>query len=328
MVAALLLLRDGYEVIGLTVDTGHGDVSEGSQAARELGIPHITADYRKDFKEYVTEYLVSEYLSGRTPNPCAVCNRRVKWPALIEAALDADAMVATGHYAVAGKHPLTGRYAVRESSAGTKDQTYMLYGLGQETLERALFPLGCYGKPEVRRIAAERGLSSAGKPDSQDICFIKDGDMERFIKENSDAGSPPGKFTDPDGNALGMHGGIAFYTPGQRKGIRIPGGFRRYVKKIDAESNTVVLSAEEELFSTDMTVSEVAWMAYEPLAEGAFLTLKAKIRSAHTAADCAVKYSNGRLACEFAKPQRAVAPGQSAVFYDEYGYVACGGVID
>ena len=333
--AACILLEQGYDVIGVTMQIWQSEAAEESgccgqtavddarRVADALGIPYYVLNMKKEFQSGVIDYFLKEYPRGRTPNPCVACNRFVKWGALLgkALALGADCM-ATGHYAQVRRHPLTGRLCIK--SAGDKDQSYALYSLTQAQLEKTLLPVYGRSKKEIRELAKSAGLPVADKPDSQEICFIPDGDYAAFI-ERAGYGSPPGDFINESGKIIGRHNGIIRYTIGQRKGL---GSFGRpiYVKKIDAEKNTVTL-ADDALFN-EMIVEEINWMACPPDAPDADLPSRVKIRYSHVPAECAVKILPGaKIRCVFSEPQRAVTPGQAAVFYDCEGNIICGGEI-
>ena len=267
-VAAYLLKEQGYEVIGVTMQIwqsetkcevekkggccGISAVEDARRVAEVLDIPYYVMNFRTEFKRDVIDYFVREYRLGRTPNPCIACNRFVKWEALLERSLLLGAAyIATGHYAQV--HCLeNGRYALGLSKTAAKDQTYALYNLTQRQLSHTLMPIGAYEKPEVRAIAAAAGLPVAAKPDSQEICFVPDGDYARFIDESTGEPSAPGNFVDTAGQVLGQHRGITHYTVGQRKGLGIAFGEPRYVTALRPETNEVVLGTGEEVFSSKL----------------------------------------------------------------------------
>ena len=239
--AAYLLKEEGYEVIGVTMGMwqepgeteGCGNLSavkDASHVAEKLGIEFHVLDFRKEFRENVVDYFINSYERGMTPNPCIACNRHVKWAALLDYAnkIGAD-YIATGHYARIEKHPVTGRYSIKASVTATKDQTYALYRLTQEQLERTLMPVGSYEKDEIRKIAVNIDDFIAKKSDSQDICFIPDGDYGAFLERERGKNHCPGNFVDMEGNILGQHKGLIYYTVGQRKGLGIAFGKRMYM---------------------------------------------------------------------------------------------------
>lgn len=334
-VAALLLKQQGYDVEGVTVDLlKHCDdaknMEDGWEDARRvadfLGIRHHTVDFRREFQERVIDYFAGEYLAGRTPNPCVVCNRFVKWEALLAAAKDLGAeYIATGHYARIERLS-NGRYTVRSSVTAQKDQTYALYRLTQEQLKRTLMPVGEYGKEIIRRMAEEAGLPVANKPDSQDICFVPDNDYAQLIARVAGDRVPgPGHFVTSDGKVLGEHEGITHYTVGQRRGLKLPMGSRVFVTEIRTETNEVVIGGNEELFTDRILCRNLNFMAIEDLE--APRQVRARIRYNHPGEYCRIEKIGEDLAeCRFEKKVRAATPGQSVVFYEEE-HVLGGGVI-
>ena len=336
-VAALLLKEQGWEVVGITMQTWDPEETEGlphGQAALEdarcvadyLNIPHYVMDFHKEFKRYVVDYFTGEYLRGRTPNPCVVCNRRVKWEALLEKSAGLGvSMVATGHYARICRLS-NGRLAVKQAAFQAKDQTYALYNLTQGQLSRTLMPLGEMEKEEIRRIARQAGIPVAQKPDSQEICFIPDKDYAGFIRRYTGASVPEGDFVDQEGRVLGRHRGIIHYTVGQRKGLDLAMGHPVFVTAIRPETNQVVIGNGEDVFTKSLQCSNLNWMAIDGL-HGEAVRVNAKIRYAHKGAACTIREIGEDLVeCEFDEPVRAVTPGQAVVFYDG-GCVAGGGII-
>lgn len=341
-VAAWLLKQQGYDVIGVTMQIwqeetsdiveenggccGLSAVEDARRVAARIGIPYYVMNFRDVFKEKVIDNFVSEYEKGRTPNPCIMCNRYVKWEALLDkaVALGAD-YIATGHYAKVICLD-NGRYAVEKAAFDRKDQTYALYNLNQYQLAHTLMPVGDYDKEDVRRIAAEIGLSVANKPDSQDICFVPDGNYQSFMEEYTGRRLPDGNFVDKNGNILGHHKGIGAYTIGQRKGLNLSMGHPVFVTSIDPEHNEVIIGENEELFHRSLYASHLNLMSLASLKEPKRLT--AKIRYAHKAAACTARQlSDGRLYVSFDEPQRAITPGQAVVLYDGQ-IVAGGGIIE
>nr|WP_294681602.1 tRNA 2-thiouridine(34) synthase MnmA [uncultured Anaerotignum sp.] len=330
-VAAYLLKQQGYEVIGVTLRMWEGEGTEASIAdaqrvAASIGIPFEVLDCRETFRTCVVEDFIRQYQKGLTPNPCIVCNRMVKEQALLEQAKKIGAAhIATGHYARIEKHPKTMRYAIRNSATAQKDQTYALYRLSQEQLGAMLLPIGAYTKDEVRRMAEAVDGFVAKKGDSQDICFIPDGDYAAFIEKEGGKKGKSGNFVDMDGNVLGKHKGLIHYTVGQRKGLGIALGKPVFVYGVDAERNEVILSDNAALFQTKLYAGNLAYMAYDKFEDGQrFL---AKIRYAHKPAWCTVKMVGAdKLEVVFDEPQRAITPGQSLVLYDGE-FVAGGGFV-
>ncbi len=338
-VAAFLLKEKGYDVIGVTLRTWMSDdgedgrcceIDDAAAVARKLGIPYHPFNCTSLFKEKVTDPFVRSYLDATTPNPCIECNRYVKWEGLLNYAkvLGAD-LIATGHYA----HVLrldNGRYTVKTASHAAKDQTYMLYKLTQDQLSHTLMPLGDLSKEEVRKIASDAGIPVADKPDSQEICFVPDGDYAGYIKKNAEGLIPgEGNFVDEDGNILGLHKGIIHYTVGQRKGLGIAMGYPVFVKKINKRTNEVVLSDDASLYSDSLTCRDVNFLSIEGLRPGQKLSCRAKIRYHHKPAPAVVEaLDNDRILITFDEPVRAVTPGQSTVFYDDNECVIGGGIIE
>jgi len=320
-VSAYLLKKAGYDVLGVTL-VNHAfaqpAVNDAKEVAEKLGIKHVVADRSEKFKNIVERYFISEYLNGRTPNPCIICNPLVKWDALMSVKEEYNAKyVATGHYAKIIQYPPTGRYSIKMTEKNVKDQTYVLSFLTQEQLKSTLFPLGEYKKPQVREIAAQIGLITAEKPDSEEICFIPDNDYAGFIKKNAETEIPAGNYVDFDGNIVGSHKGIIYYTVGQRKGLGMSFGKHMFVNSINAEKNEVVLGSNDMLFKNTVYGENISFMAVENITDP--IRAEAKIRYSHKKSPCTVSIENGILKCVFDEPQRAAAPGQAIVVYkDEY----------
>ena len=338
-VAALLLKEAGYEVIGLTLRTWEAEdgmdsrcceIDDAADSARKIGIEYHTLNCLSDFKSGVVEPFIDDYLNGYTPNPCVICNRIIKWERLLYFAkvVKAD-YVATGHYATIVKLD-NGRYSARQASHIEKDQTYMLYRLSQEQLSKTLMPLGDKTKDEVRQIAKDAGIAVADKPDSQEICFVSDGKYYEFIENNSDKTIPPeGNFVDVDGNVLGTHKGITHYTVGQRKGLGIALGYPAFVKRINVDTNEVVLCKEEDIYSDEILIRDVNYVGLQPLSEGEEAKCFIKVRYHHKAQSATIRaQDDGSIIAAFDQPVRAASPGQSAVFYDSEGTVLGGGIIE
>lgn len=345
-VAAALLHKQGYEVIGVTMKTwGFMEVGgapkhesgccsldaifDAKNVATNLGFPHYTVDFTKAFEDAVIENFVDEYLNGRTPNPCVVCNRKIKWEELLKKADSLDAKyVATGHYAIVDFNPVINRYTLRYSKDNRKDQTYALWGLTQESLSRTLFPLGNLTKEEVRKLAEEFDLKTASKPDSQEICFVADNNYERFLREripNVIENIEEGDFV-YHGKKVGKHKGIPFYTVGQRRGLNVALGKPVYVKEINPITKTIEIADKEELLESVVIAIDINYVSKEELKVGEIVF--AKIRYADKAAKAEVLEStNSIIKIKFEQPKTAVTPGQSLVLYDELGYVLAGGII-
>ena len=326
-VTAWLLKRDGWEVIGVTMKVwpqdclsraedkccGPSAIADARGVAHKLGVPHYVVDESDSFEKVVINYFADEYRAGRTPNPCVMCNERLKFGSLRDKAraLGAD-FVATGHYAIIEHHD--GRAVLRKGSDERKDQSYFLFSLKQEQLLHALTPLGAMTKPEIREIARELGLKVADKVDSQEICFVPGNDYKAFLRGRSGGkGFHRGGIFDTAGNFLGEHDGIEMFTIGQRKGL--PGGSPRprYVVDIDPESSRVLVGDEGDLVRSEFEVDRVNWHHEQPVAP---MRVSVKIRYAHAGTDAILEaLPGGRARVRLVIPQRAVTPGQAAVFY-------------
>jgi tRNA-uridine 2-sulfurtransferase len=322
-VAAAVLLSKGHDVVGLTLSLMTGpsrccspdDVHDARRVARILGIAHYVIDAAAPFREAVIEPFLDEYRRGRTPNPCAVCNPRIKFGTLLDRALGLGAeKLATGHYAIVSKDRVSERLCLRRGRGSDKDQSYFLARLSQDQLGRVLFPVGRLAKPETRAIAERFGLPVAFKRESQEACFIPDEGVAAFIeRERGDTGSP-GPIVRLDGTRLGQHRGLARYTVGQRKGLGLATGEKLYVVRLDAARNTVLVGGERELFEREFTGSEAHWISIAGLAGPE--RMRVRIRYRHTPASAVVRpLDGGRVNVVFDRPQRAVTPGQLAVFY-------------
>lgn len=359
-VAAYLLKEQGYNVIGVTMqiwqdgqasacaipsDSYMKAVSRsccGIEAADDaravceaIGIPFYVMDFQKEFREHVIDYFVNDYIQGRTPNPCIACNRYVKWEALLTRArmIGADYM-ATGHYARVHQLPW-GRWCVSESATARKDQTYALYNLTQEQLAHTLMPVGDYHKDQVREIAREQNLPVAEKPESMDICFVPDGNYAGYIDRYRGVSMPAGNFVDREGHVLGRHRGITHYTIGQRRGLGLALKKPQYVTDIRPATNEVVIGDNDDLMSSDLTVSHVNAMAADHFEKGQ--RMRCKIRYSHrgemaTVTDVITETSGNDnsgtiVRLHFDSPVRAATPGQSAVFYSGHDVLG-GGIIE
>jgi tRNA-uridine 2-sulfurtransferase len=343
-VTALMLHHEGYEVVGITMKTWDYAASGGSKketgccnldsfndarmAAVQHGFPHYILDIREEFGSFVVENFVDEYLAGRTPNPCVLCNTHIKWRALLKRAnaLNCD-YIATGHYASVHQHS-NGRYFISKGIDETKDQSYVLWGLEQDLLSRTLLPLGNYRKTAIRQMAHDFGYPElAKKSESYEICFVPDNDYRGFLKrkvENLEERVAGGYFVDKSGKILGLHKGYPFYTIGQRKGLDIALGKPAYVTHIDPQTNQVVLGDEEDLQKEEMQVSKLNWIKYDSLdSETELIT---KIRYKDSGSLSLVTPNNLGVNVRFFEKAKGIAPGQSAVFYEGNDVVG-GGII-
>ncbi len=343
-VTALMLHDEGYEVIGITMKTwdyassGPGKKETGCcnldsfndarTAAVNHGFPHFILDIREEFGDFVIDNFVDEYLAGRTPNPCVMCNTHIKWRALLKRAdaLDCE-FIATGHYAKIRQHH-NGRYFLSRGADDLKDQSYVLWGLEQDLLKRTMLPLGDYHKPAIRQMALDYGYPQlAKKSESYEICFVPDNDYRGFLKRRNpdlEAAVAGGNFVDKSGKVLGKHKGYPFYTIGQRKGLDITFGKPVYVTSIQPDSNTVVLGDETDLNRSEMKVGKLNWQKYEGITDGMEAVTKVRYKDKGTlsnlyAADHGVNVS-------FYEEAKSIAPGQSAVFYEGDDVIG-GGII-
>ncbi len=345
-VAALMLNEQGYEVIGITMKTWDYDTSvaptgrketgccnvdsfnDARMAAVQHGFPHFILDIRDEFKDFVIENFVDEYLAGRTPNPCVMCNTHIKWRALLKRAnaLECD-YISTGHYAQVHQHT-NGRFFIRKGLDNTKDQSYALWGLQQDLLQRTIFPLGTYRKTEIRQMAHDFGYPDlAKKNESYEICFVPDNDYRGFLKRRVDGLEKKvdgGNFIDSKGKILGKHKGYPFYTVGQRKGLGIALGKPVFVTAINPDTNTVMLGDENDLQRTEMTVAKLNWIKYNGLSEK--IDAVTKIRYKDQGALSSIEAIEDKVKVHFYSTVKGVAPGQSAVFYEEDDVIG-GGVI-
>jgi len=328
-VAAFLTKEEGFECTGCTMklynneDAGISngktccsldDVEDARSVAYRLGMPYYVFNFTEDFGKKIIDKFVDCYLRGITPNPCIDCNRYMKFDKLHDRARELGMdYVVTGHYAIVEKEG--DRFVLKKAADETKDQSYVLYSMTQEQLAHTLFPLGKMRKTEARAIAERNGFVNADKPDSQDICFVPDGDYARVVEMRSGIKPQEGKFITSDGKVLGTHKGIIHYTIGQRRGLGIPGPYSYYVLSINTKDNTVVLGEKKELFSAETIVDELNWISGEAPTEP--FECKVKIRYRHPEQPSTVyPLEDGKIRIVFKEPQRAITPGQAAVMYD------------
>ncbi len=347
-VAACLLARDGYDVVGVTMrlwDTSEDDeitpdhqgccsiedIEDARRVCSAIGVPHYVVDARSEFRRHVIDYFVAEYRRGRTPHPCIACNDRIKFDFLLRRAsmMDAD-YVATGHYARIEQTDDGGQMTLRRGADPAKDQSYVLFGLGQEQLRRVLLPVGGRSKAAIRAVARDAGLHLADKADSQEICFIPGGDYRRFMRREGEPSA--GEIVDAAGRVVGSHEGVEGFTVGQRRGtgvlapqIGLPEGAKVYVTRVDAATQRVTVGGADDLLSRDVRVCDVAYVSGKR--PSAAVRVDAKLRYNAPAASAELLPGDGEAVLRFDAPQRAVAPGQAAVFY-QGDRVLGGGYID
>ena len=337
-VAALLCLEAGHEVIGMTMQIwpdAPGEVFEreggccslsavedARRVCSVLGIPHYVTNLKHEFEEEVIGEFIEEYAQGRTPNPCITCNKAVKFGHLLRKARELEAdYLATGHYARVARDD-AGRYLLMKSPDESKDQSYALYSLDQDQLAHALFPVGSLDKRDVRRMARERELPTSAKPESQDICFITDGDYRDFLRQRRPEAFSPGAIEDTGGRTVGSHAGIAHFTVGQRKGLGIASGRPMYIVDIRPDTNTVVVGTWEESLDRGFLADDCNWIEFERPCGPFRADAKIRYRSNPAPASVTPRDDGAVEAC-FDRPQRAVTPGQAAVFY--HGDIVVGG---
>ncbi len=331
--AAALLKRQGYECIGVTmrlwVDSGFEEeashsgrgccslaaVADARRVADKLDIPFYVLNFREAFREKVVDYFVSEYARGRTPNPCIACNRFMKFHLLLRKAWELEAWyIATGHYARVEYNSGSGRWHLKKAVDRAKDQSYTLYNLTQEQLRHILFPLGGLLKTEVRALAAEFDLAVADKPDSQEICFIPDDDYRRFLREETGLKDTPGPILDLDGNRIGTHRGVSYYTVGQRKGLGLSAGHPLYVVEVDRERNTITVGTDRDVYFSGLIAGDLNYIANNAPAEAMAVAVRVRYHAGEVPGTL-TPLPGGLARIDFERPERAITPGQAVVFY-------------
>lgn len=341
-VAAYLCVKQGYDCIGATMKLydnediviekeksccSLSDIEDARSVAIRLGFPYYVFNFKGEFEDKVINNFVENYLEGKTPNPCIECNRSLKFKKMMTRAKELGIdFVVTGHYVRKAYDENTGRYLLKKAVDNSKDQSYVLYSLTQEELKHTLFPLGEYTKSEIREIASSQGFLNAEKSDSQDICFVPDGNYSAFIEKRLGSPCKEGNFVDKDGNILGTHKGIIRYTIGQRKGLGIALGKPVFVNDIRPETNEVVLGDEQELYKKSLVADNINLISVESIDKP--IKLKAKIRYSKAEQPATVYQKEDKLFVEFDEPQRAITKGQAVVLYDGETVVGGGTIIE
>jgi tRNA-specific 2-thiouridylase len=336
---AALLKEQGYDVIGITMQIWPSNqdpvdddtsccslsaVEDARRVAAKLDIPFYVINFEELFRNKVISNFKEEYSQGRTPNPCVVCNKEIKFDAFLRKAKELGAYyMATGHYSKIVKNS-QGRNLLKKADDPKKDQSYMLYNLTQEQLEHTLFPLAQYKKSQTRELAKDFDLKVYDKPDSQEICFVPDDNYNRFLKENYPEIIESGPILDMEGNKLGEHEGLPFYTIGQRKGLGLETHQKRYVVRLDTEKNAVIVGSNDDVFRSKLIAEDLNWIAQEQLSEPQ--QVEAKVRYNSPVSSATIFPGTDEIRVEFDQPQRAITPGQSIVFYDD-DIVVGGGII-
>lgn len=321
-VAAFLLKNEGYEVIGATLELFAGSSCcnidtyiDAKNVCNQLGIPHFTFNYKDEFREHVIDDFISCYANCKTPNPCIECNKYMKFGFMYEKAKELGCnYIATGHYAKTEYSEKYGRWVLKKSKSLKKDQSYVLWNIPKELIEHILFPLADYEeKEEIRKIARDNNLKVANKPDSEDICFVPDGNYKKFLENNSDIKPKEGNIVDTKGKILGKHTGLYNYTIGQRKGLGISNPVPLFVVGFNSGKNEVIVGEEKELYKSEIEVDEINLILVDEIKD--WMDVEVKTRYSSKVAKAKIKQEDNKIKVKFEEPQRAVTPGQSAVFY-------------
>ena len=324
-VAAVLLKEAGFDVVGITMNLHEvkldgcccnlSSIEDSKRVCDFLEIPHYTVDFHKEFEEHVIQDFICEYKKCRTPNPCIECNKFLKFGAMYQKAKDLNCdYIATGHYAKIEFDEKYQKKVLKKSKAGKKDQSYVLYSISKDLIDNIVMPLCDFeNKAEIRKIAEEYNLPVAKKPDSEDICFIPDGNYKKFLEENSDIKAKEGNIINSEGKILGKHNGLYRYTIGQRKGLGISNPVPLFVIGFNEEENEVIVGEEKELYKEEFEVEQINWLLFDELKED--MEVKVKVRYASEPAKCTIIPQETGVKVLLKEPQRAITPGQSAVFY-------------
>ena len=329
-VAALLLKNAGYDVIGATLELFAGSSCcnidtyiDAKNVCNQLGIPHFTFNYKDEFRKYVIDDFIACYANCKTPNPCIECNKYMKFGYMYEKAKEMGCeYIATGHYAKTEYSEEYGRWVLKKSNSLKKDQSYVLWNIPKELVEHVLFPLAEYEeKEEIRKIARDNNLKVANKPDSEDICFVPDGNYKKFLENNSDIKPKEGNIINTEGKVLGKHTGLYNYTIGQRKGLGISNPVPLFVVGFNSAKNEVIVGEEKELYKSEIEVQEINLILVDEIPD--WMDVEVKTRYSSKVAKAKIKQIDDKIVVKFDEPQRAVTPGQSAVFY--VGDIVLGG---
>ena len=321
-VSALLLKKEGYDVVGATLELFAGSSCcnintyiDAKNVCNQIGIPHFTFNYKDEFKKYVIDDFINCYANCKTPNPCIECNKYMKFGIMYEKAKEMGCeYIATGHYAKTEYSEKYGRWVLKKSNAGKKDQSYVLWNIPKDLIEHVVFPLGDFeSKDEIRKIASENNLKVANKPDSEDICFIPDGNYKKFLEKNSDIKPKEGNIVNSQGKVLGKHTGLYNYTIGQRKGLGISNPVPLFVLGFNPLKNEVIVGEEAELYKKEITVSDINLLLVDEIKNPMEVTVKTRYSSKEAKAKIMQEGQN--IEVVFDEPQKAITPGQSAVFY-------------
>ena len=321
-VAALLLKNEGYEVIGATLELFAGSSCcnidtyiDAKNVCNQLGIPHFTFNYKDEFRKYVIDDFISCYANCKTPNPCIECNKYMKFGFMYEKAKELGCnYIATGHYAKTEYSEKYGRWVLKKSKSLKKDQSYVLWNIPKELIEHVLFPLADYEeKEEIRKIARDNNLKVANKPDSEDICFVPDCNYKKFLENNSDIKPREGNIVNTEGKILGKHTGLYNYTIGQRKGLGISNLVPLFVVGFNSDKNEVIVGEEKDLYKSEIEVNEINLILVDEIKD--WINVEVKTRYSSKVAKAKIKQEDNKIKVKFEEPQRAVTPGQSAVFY-------------